>query len=708
MRSGVKKSAYIEVIAIMILIAVPLINIKSMNIIHVLHDEYGYWAAGAYFAGLDWNAVSTHSSYYSFGYGAILSVFMRLFDSPEMMYKCGVVLNGLLLAGSYCLTVGCIKKIFRETEDTTACIIAFVITIYSNNIIQSQVVWPENLLYFLYLIEVYLIASILERASFWKIIGISLCTSYMYMVHQRSLGVAVAIVITMIILFCTKNKNKKLLIFSLCFMGILLGVYILIKSNMISLMFSQNSHASSTNNFSGQTGKLIEIFTTWKGFLKAVVGFIGKLFYICSATLGIAAIGIYTICKDLFYKLKNRHENKDFMIPMFLLMSLIFSLGISTIFMLKGSRLDCVIYGRYTEFLYAPILIYGIINLIKNKVELKEITCIFAGMIAMGGITALYMHTMQTTQFNVIASTGFSMFFKDGQSGVYSMIKWIGFLIIVFLAHICVYAKKSFKKRGIWFLLIGTCIFWVATAIPMIKLVKDTQEAKYSVNTLVEQIQKYDAENISIGYITEKNDWDSREIEYIRFLLPKAEINYYTGKEKSDYSEQWLIANTNNIFKYLDKGTLVKEWGDLKLYFNGDTQKLLGKGINVAGENNKLYFNADNMFSQNRDKTQASWISDGTEGYLAYGPYMKLSKGKYKLSILVETDGNPSAKEKAGIADIFSSGKVLKEKTIKCTSDEKKYDLEFSVDATMDAVEFRIYTEPGIKIKVNEMWLEKL
>ena len=97
--------------AVLILILV-LWNIKDLKIIHVLNDEYGYWASAAFFAGKDWSEVTANSNYYSYGYSLLLSIFMRLFDSPEMMVKGAVVLNGIFLAAAYFLTVYCGKKLF--------------------------------------------------------------------------------------------------------------------------------------------------------------------------------------------------------------------------------------------------------------------------------------------------------------------------------------------------------------------------------------------------------------------------------------------------------------------------------------------------------------------------------------------------------------------------------------------------------------------
>ena len=96
-----------------VLFILVLYDLDKLNIIHILNDEYGYWAAGALMSGKDWSDVTAHSYYYSYGYSVILSVLMKVFSGPEILYKASVVVNAVFLVLSYFITAYIIKKIFK-------------------------------------------------------------------------------------------------------------------------------------------------------------------------------------------------------------------------------------------------------------------------------------------------------------------------------------------------------------------------------------------------------------------------------------------------------------------------------------------------------------------------------------------------------------------------------------------------------------------
>ena len=43
----------------------------------VFGDEYGYWGAAAYFAGIGWNDITSMNEYYGWSYGLIMSFILH-------------------------------------------------------------------------------------------------------------------------------------------------------------------------------------------------------------------------------------------------------------------------------------------------------------------------------------------------------------------------------------------------------------------------------------------------------------------------------------------------------------------------------------------------------------------------------------------------------------------------------------------------------
>ena len=88
-----KKDTYFIVLLGISLLLIYLFKIDSLNTICVIGDEFGYWASGAYFAGLDWGDVACFNPYYSYGYGLWLSLIIKFFDDSILAYKVAIILN---------------------------------------------------------------------------------------------------------------------------------------------------------------------------------------------------------------------------------------------------------------------------------------------------------------------------------------------------------------------------------------------------------------------------------------------------------------------------------------------------------------------------------------------------------------------------------------------------------------------------------------
>ncbi len=705
--------------AVLILILV-LWNIKDLKIIHVLNDEYGYWASAAFFAGKDWSEVTANSNYYSYGYSLLLSIFMRLFDSPEMMVKGAVVLNGIFLAAAYFLTVYCGKKLFPREKNYWIYIMAFVITSYSNNIVQSQICWPENLLYLLFWVIVALFITLYEKTSAWKIVLLALCNVYMYMVHQRSLAVVAASVIFIIVLAVVKKiQLRHILLFAGIFIC-LFGVHSVIKQMVISGLF-QNSALIAINDYSGQLDKLKDIFTSLDGFARAVAGFFGKVFYVGAATLGVGALGLYQCVKGGIILAGKRKEEQGLTntIGLFVGLSAIFALGINTIFMVNGTRIDCVIYGRYTDYVIGPVLLMGFLYIFSKRAKIAEMAGLFAGILICGVIAAVRISFLPGNQFNIITNIGVSLFYRDGQDGVLSTVRLLIFLTVVFVGILFIVwiGQKKVLSLKRW-VMAGCLVFWISTILPMFQLLTSTHESLYGVSSLTRVIQNYSDGEVTIDYVTDKNSWDSREIEYIQFLLPDAKIHYESVEnlQNKTNGENWIIFNTEDIFSLSENMSIVSQWGNLLLCVSSDSS--ISERLEQAGcvteslDGGYNLLNSGRMASQNRDMSRdGQWISNGEEGYLIYGPYMTLGAGSYVLEIeLSGISGENGSDGGANFSvDVSCQGSEIAGKDGEIQSGKNaNIQIPFQLEEKTGNIEFRVYILSQTIVEIDELILRKL
>ena len=77
-------------------------------------DEFGYWASAAQTLGYDWSATAALGSYYSFGYGMILTPILWLFRNGRLAYQAAVAVNMLLQCGSAGLLWGIFKRLHQS------------------------------------------------------------------------------------------------------------------------------------------------------------------------------------------------------------------------------------------------------------------------------------------------------------------------------------------------------------------------------------------------------------------------------------------------------------------------------------------------------------------------------------------------------------------------------------------------------------------
>lgn len=134
--------------------------------------------------------------------------------------------------------------------------------------------------------------------------------------------------------------------------------------------------------------------------------------------------------------------------------------------------------------------------------------------------------------------------------------------------------------------------------------------------------------------------------------------------------------------------------------------------ISTTDTNEYNWLPKDNFSTINGKLTdKGTLISNGNEGFLLYGPYMKLENGEYKLKIrgsLVE----PTKDSLLGYVDIVHSKATQQIVRVPIKLDEiEKGDivkeLLFSLGSPVQDLEFRIYVNKGVYMEIERVVLEK-
>lgn len=148
----------LKVFGCILLAVVAGYRLSQLTTIHVLFDEFGYSATAAYYNGYDWSSVASHSAYYSYGLSLILSGIMHMTQgNMALYYQLGIMSNIGLLVGSFLMGCSVGRQLFEDIPEYVVIIASFCISFYTNTLIQTNILWTETLLYFLFWVSTWFI-----------------------------------------------------------------------------------------------------------------------------------------------------------------------------------------------------------------------------------------------------------------------------------------------------------------------------------------------------------------------------------------------------------------------------------------------------------------------------------------------------------------------------------------------------------------------
>lgn len=343
----------------------------------VMGDELGYWGNAAMLAGHDWSGVMGAIPYYGYGYSFFLVPLFWLGLPMTVMYKAALVLNILFLFAAFGLTYRCLRRLFSALPPVGAMLVSMAATLYTNNLVQAQGAWSETLLYLVYWLVFALVLRLLEQPSIPTAVGLALAAGYLYMVHLRTIGVLIALVMTVLLFWAARRLDwKQVLAFFLSFVGILLI------QNLIKMWFNGNVYVSTlyagTNDYAGQINNMFGAMSTLEGWRSLFYSACGKMFYLASSTLMLGLVTLRLLFGDFFSALWQwfrsglRQLNPRKLPSIFLLLSFGGTYLVNVIAMRGTSRLDILVYGRYMEFAFGPLIAIGLALLLLGRVGLGQ------------------------------------------------------------------------------------------------------------------------------------------------------------------------------------------------------------------------------------------------------------------------------------------------------------------------------------------------
>ncbi len=700
------KNKYEYILHLMIILLMGLIclrNIHDLNIPFILNDEYGYWASASQFGGYNWNEVIKECMYYSYGYGIILTIIIKFFSNMIIAYKFAIILNYIFLSLSYLILFLISKKILPEINTLFKILICAIVCLYSSNVTQVNYTWPEIFLFFLYSLVTYLVIIIFEKPTYVRCILLSVLSFYTYMIHQRSLGILISVFIIMLLLLFNNKINLRKVICFIIIMVLLFLLHSFIKNYLMDTVWRSDSSNNllSRNDYSGQASKLIYIFSK-EGFMAFLTSICGKLYNIFIGSFGIVLFTLILIFKKFIYMVKNKEYKltKISFLYIFLFLSFILTLLISSIFMIHPGTTTHLVYGRYTDNILGPFLLVGLLNLCikkeRNQYEIL-ISLIIISIVALGVNYAINYFSL-TYRDTTVNNPTISIWFNG------TILKtWLSVVCVILVFSILFYFLNLKKRSIILLFMLG--IVWIFIGSYSYKVFanvnwKDVYSSIMQIYTTVNEMEKEKNDVSEIYCITTPGYITGNYGNALQFLYKDRIIHYIDYYEFSsyDYSENSIFI-AHKTMTNIEGLKIIGDFGEYKLYCSVDNN-FINYEFNL--DLTKFILGEANINKNNEV------ISSEKEGFILYGPYMPMKAGNYDIYIDYEVIHQKG--DNIGYVDIASNqGTIIytKQEITGNMSPTNNIKLTVSLDNIED-LEIRFWQNEGNRIKIKKIYYKVL
>lgn len=531
---------YILLIFTVIIAILTFKEIKSNMCISIIGDEFGYWSGAAFLLDKPWRSVVSTNSYYGWGYGILLAPIMFFCkDNASMMYQISIFLNGLMLCGVLFIVYSAALKIFEDKNKIMCSIMAGAVTIFPSSIYEIFNSMPEILLALLTWFSFYLSIIMYENKKCKLIYSYILIFigAFAFSVHQRAIGLLVVNLFIAILYYMQRNIHsfKKLLVL-LSFLLCLIAMAVVIKNKYLGWLYSAASLEGSLENDFSSVITSKKDFLSFHAIKSLAISIIGKVYYFGSTTFLFGIVGIVSCFRNLK---RNLHEiNLEYA---FACLHLVQAVVISSVFMMGGfeSRTDILIYGRYIEYAMMPLMLIGIIGLVRKKCTMKEACLIISIYLLLTIVVSknIASDSINTNMGNIFALAD-AFCIKNMNNDVAIFYNGLRAIITFVLTYLLIVKSKGNYTKSVAMLAIVFINVYTFISV-------------YEGNTLLWQKKANECTLAVESYKQQKQEGDSLYIydggigtKMVQFLLPNEECIRIDNPELVD--EDALILTQYN------------------------------------------------------------------------------------------------------------------------------------------------------------------
>ena len=570
----IKKKKISEAIVYIIPLAVILIftgiNLPINYYPKIFGDEYGYWAAGAWFSGLDWGNITSMNEYYGWGYGLLLSVILRLPLSAKACYVSAILLNGVMLWGIYCIAYKISLEIFPKEKKTVCCVLGMIAAFLPSSFYYTQYTISEIILGFFYWLLIYAMFILVKEYRTSTVLFVAAVDICLLSIHLRTVGIVAVSFLCVVYFGFAHNQKKKIYLIGIYALVLLIGIFgvIFIKKLYLESIALDFIQSHDKNTVVGQTRKLQSLFSL-EGVISFGSNIFGRLYTVFSNTFLLAG---YAILKSIIISFTKRKEEKTVsdIIAIICTINTLSMIAISSLYTIcdEKYRFDILIYSRYHEFTLGILVLLGI-KFLRDDFKSKKLgICIipisFLPAILLTKIV-LNCFAFDAPDTNLYINNPISFFWKMRVLNPINLFSLAIIVSIIVFGIIAVTVKRKFEFLTVIGVLI--ILFNVVQSNIILKEGCFSWSTSYTENAekITDFIESKNMED-SIYFM---NDDNVTNVDILQFMLKDHSVKVINYEMVDDINQTPAIVITTRDYKnnYLfESYDLVYEANRLKIW----------------------------------------------------------------------------------------------------------------------------------------------
>lgn len=573
-----RRDKLVFVAVLLLFYALFQLGIKQICGFTVYPDEFGYWANAARIIGWDWSEIVSLGSYYSFGYSFLLVPILYFAPDSITAYQMAIFINMLFMCLGYVLLCMITEKLFGNMPRTLRYLTSGVAVLYPAWIFYMQMTLTEALLMSLFVLVIYLFVGFIDRTRVLMGILLAVALVYFYVVHMRTVGTILACGITLFLWGITNSRNRK---YGFIVLGLIIiafiGAFYIKELVQQSVYMNVSTEKLAVNDYIGKIGHIRYLFSA-EGFGNLISHLTGKIVYWGVATLGLIYWAFaWMICRivSLVRKIKNRQEcgtNEWF--ALFLFLTSLAQVAISSLFYIHGKSLDVYMNGRYIDYLVPVLVMTGLYYLYICEKRLGK-TILFSVLhITLSIIMAVSIWDEDTQNIRGYFQIAINWLLSSDvvKTGVHLIkIALVGVLFLVFMLFLMWLIQK--KDGFIWLFSLLMLIEIGIAYVSGIQYSYYTNNLNYRQLLFVYVVEEKCIPNAEIYYL---DDGSTQWIDFIQMQLRERSIKVVTEdtfeQKSADVDILFAVNNERNKEKYSSQFDKYVEESLLILFYNTEDE----------------------------------------------------------------------------------------------------------------------------------------